>query len=590
MLSFFVLMTVVAARDQQSENATAAVCPPASSNSGGGCYAHMTQTGAYRLRILNPTLSSALRQDSPFSVATSSGGSTFHARYMVLILIRSASQWNYPCYLLHASYLSICMFHASFGSIANCCLAENYDVVSAAIATTYSGVFISYGGPLGSASTWALAYYVYMQNLPVSHLEDHPFSEFGERFCGYTHVYGQTLQSQWIVTFAINNPTLASRDRNPYNYGWQSFLPHYTTALVKQSAVRFAYYENMTVVFAVAASSNLQALLISLPSALLGRSWDVTGTSMAVVKIFGIALAYIMTQKLIRTQVYMTVHEAPFCSSGCPVLDSGATDPLPLSQSISYAVHSKRRSSVAPFVFTVVGPESSTTIIKFLCGAGPLSLWTGAGINFCPFDNVDICTSITRVAALSGSLQVSEEAETLHNLQRSYQIWLPENQIYSPVCADPIQLDLLGADCAAANYCDLFVVILPSIKAQIPFTSDTFYAVIALLSLAATKLSEHFALSFLPAALFRIPYYKHLDQWFPNYSFFSAGKGGFGFTKESGNPLMDYMTYLVERVGAHFTAEGQTSNFICSYSQFLNTLSQNVPQTDFIKEQLEHGY
>jgi len=282
------------------------------------------------------------------------------------------------------------------------------------------------------------------------------------------------------------------------------------------------------------------------------------------------------------------LHSSPHCSSGCAMVDGAAVDSFPVIQSVSYAVHSKLKTSSAPFVFPVVGPTSSLGLVKVLAGTGPLEVYSGNGVNICPFDNVETCITMSRGFALMSSFLVSEEEKTFLSLKHSYEIWLPDVQIFSPVCSDPIQIDLLSADCLAANYCDLLVAVLPSIKGQIPFTADTFYAVIAILSLASTSLSEHFVHTFLPADLLKIPYYEHLDRWFPNYSFFAKGKGGFGFSKESGNSLMDYITYLTQRVGASFTSADGTqfqapapSSIQCKHSKFLKTMANNVPLTDF---------
>jgi len=588
MVLLLVLVALTTVRAGQSINSTVEAIPPAASNSGGGCFAHMTQTGSFRVSVLNPLLSTTIRQNAPFSSASSSGGTTFHLRYLVFIFFQSSMVWSYPCFLLHASYAQICTFHASFGGLANCCLAEYYEVVSLAVNTIYGNLILTYGGPLGGTATYASTFFAYIKNLPIQHGTSLILKDFGKQYCGFTSVNGRTIQTQWVLTFAIDNPSVASRGAAPYNYGWQSMLGHYATGFSAHSAVRFPYYENLTLTFASTASSNLQGQLILLPALIVAKSWDSTGRTQSILRIFSIVLAYVTTKRLILGQQLMVIHSAPFCSSGCPVVDGAAADSLPFTQSVSYAVYSKLRTSIAPSVYPIVGPSSSLTYIKFLNGRGALEIWNGAGTNFCPFDNIERCVTLNRVLSLLGGLAVREDAETLHSLKSAYQIWLPDNQICSPVCGDPIQIDLLEAGCMAANYCNLLVAILPSIKAQIPFTTETVYAVIALMSLASTALSAHFVHAFLPASLFKIPYFEHLDQWFPNYSFFGAGKGGFAFNKESGNSLMDYITYLTERIGAYFSSSDGTAyvqgQAQCSYSRFLRTVQRNIPQSTFQRQ------
>merc|ERR1719272_1357162 len=72
--------------------------------------------------------------------------------------------------------------------------------------------------------------------------------------------------------------------------------------------------------------------------------------------------------------------------------------------------------------------------------------------------------------------------------------------------------------------------------------------VMAVVYLSSTPLATNFVVDFLPKRLLLLPYFEHMDQWFPNFETSAPEKGGVGFSKPAGHSFMDFMSYLSLRL------------------------------------------
>merc|ERR1719456_1140802 len=106
-----------------------------------------------------------------------------------------------------------------------------------------------------------------------------------------------------------------------------------------------------------------------------------------------------MVKRLLKKHVLKDNSQAPFCSTGCPVMDAGLIDNGPLTP--VYAAISKTKETRPSFV-QMVGPASNFGLINFQFGKGPLDIWSGGGFggNLCPFDRLQFCTILTTLRKL----------------------------------------------------------------------------------------------------------------------------------------------------------------------------------------------
>lgn len=242
----------------------------------------------------------------------------------------------------------------------------------------------------------------------------------------------------------------------------------------------------------------------------------------------------------------------------------------------------------------IAGPASTFSMFNYQLGKGPYDIWSGggAGINLCPFELPQLCGLITTLRKIVVSNFDQETAKTYIDLSSAFGMYLAENQVISPFCGDPLAYDEFHAQCKASSFCSLEASVVPSKKELISFTAEPMLIVIAVVYLSSTPIAVNFVEDFLPSRLRSLPYFEHMDQWFPNYQFISQGKGGMGFTRPAAHTLMDYMSYLSLRLALALweTKDGAWNLHagtlpLCGYTIYSEVSGQSASDFDFMRSQ-----
>jgi hypothetical protein len=238
------------------------------------------------------------------------------------------------------------------------------------------------------------------------------------------------------------------------------------------------------------------------------------------------------------------------CMSGqCPVMDGGYSDNGPVTPSLAYS--SKLSSPLRPRQLQISGPGNSFALVKYLMGEGPLSLYTLAGVNMCPFVQSSICTMLTTVRTMLIGSMGQETYLEYTSLGSTYGVYKPEAQVMYPYCGDPLAFDLFMGMCKTDGLCYEFINVIPSVYADIHFTVDPFVLEMSLVFLSNTPISERFVNKYIPQTMRRTQFYANMEMWFPDFKAVSPKRGGVAFSRSAGHSLLDYMTYLVERLSEH---------------------------------------
>jgi hypothetical protein len=527
--------------------------PEAHGWSGGWCLASMAEAGWLRSGSINPIMSVLLSTNAaegllPITTGSNSGGSMFAIRYFTLRNFPLATKWSYPCYLLHNPFKDVCYFHAGFGAISNECYSETFNVISLSASLVYGKLIEKYGGPMGVVSVYVGVYFPYISGLPLRSGEM-VWSKFVKSYILFDKRYN--LPSNWLVAHTLDSPAQAGQ--NPYNFGYDSYLARCTRAFIldkdKYSAPPA---HNISVAWVCAGSANTQTGFAMAPFAIAGKSWDGLTAQSALsplLKMFALLISYLMVKRLMSAHTLLTIKDSyttfQGCKDGCPIMDGGFTDNAVLTPIISGSV---KISPNRPAWISSIGASSTMATVKYLMGFGPLSIYTMAGVNVCPFTQGGLCTMISRVRELAvGTLPALSE-QAYNDLGNAYQVFRPEVKLMTPYCGDPLSYDLFDGECNADSVCDMWAVIIPSTINLVTFTADVYVIVFVMAYIQSTPVSARFVKTYLPQAMWVMQYYEHMDQWFPDFDAISPSKGGIGFTNLAGNSFLDWMTYLNQRL------------------------------------------
>jgi len=525
--------------------------PDAQGWSGGGCLASMAETGWLRTTLLNPVMSYILEEDNtlglfPLIVGSNSGGSMFASRYFIYTPFGSTTMWSYPCYLLSMPMSNVCYFHSDFGSISNECASDNFNTITTAVGVAFSQEMALYGGPMGVLSVFAYVYYPFLHGLPINPA-DKPFAKFVQKYTRLHKTYG--LPSNWVVSHTLVSPIQAGVAA--YDYGYDGWLSRATQSYSQGLASTV----NKSYEWIVAASANTNSGIVLLPFGLVGKGWDSSTGSAPGLKLLGLLLSYTMTKRLMTQNVVLTISktEAGFgngavaCEKGCPVFDGTMTDNGPITPVVSAASFMTMHR---PVWLSSVGATSTMVSVKFLMGMGPMGIWSGFGVNSCPFPNGNVCPVLSKIRHLVVNIMPPKATKEYYDFGNAFQVYRPESKLLAPFCGDPLTFDLFEGKCAAEGICDMWTMVVPSIFNNIKFTPETYVLVLVMAFLQATPVSARFARAYLPQEMWQLQYYSHMDDWFPNFEASAKQKGGGGFTTIAGNSLMDFMTYLSLRLVA----------------------------------------
>jgi len=521
--------------------------------SGGWCLASMAEAGWMRSTAISSEMSTVLgigENSFPSITATNSGGSMFGIRYFTLKKQKTSKLWNYPCYLLSRPYSVACFFHSSFGLISSECHAETFNVILTATSMAYGSIISYYGGPLGVASTYLGVYFPFLADLPMK-ASTMKWHLFVKKFIGFNT--NENIPTNWLTAHTLDAPQVAGR--NPYNYGFNSYLSravgayHGTTSAPTQL--------NVSTTWMVAASANTQTGITMLPFALSTKNWDGTGAAgNGMARVFATVVSFVMAKRLMATHEIMDSAELqatnPSClKNGCPIMDGGFTDNAPLTPILSQGI--KMPSNLRPSWIISVGASSTMATVKYLMGVGALHVYEMGGINVCPFTDVGICRVIKNIQGLVIQTLPTASLVAYKDLGSAYQVFRPEIRLMTPYCTDPLTYDLFAGQCAADGMCDMWSSVIPSHINLIDFTPDPAVFVFIMVYLQQTPVSSRFVNLYAPQEMWQIEYYEHMESWFPKFDAVAPAKGGIGFTNIAGNSFMDFMTYLGIRLVAYIS-------------------------------------
>jgi len=368
---------------------------------------------------------------------------------------------------------------------------------------------------------------------------------------------------------------------NDYNFGFDSWYSRgFRTNFIDTSS---SWYSNMSVYTIASISANTLSAISLLPFSFAGKQWDSssdTSGSSSSLKIAGLIISFTMVKKLTAQHTVLVTTSHDNCQNGCPLVDGGFTDNGPITPILSVASRMDEKSR--PFHISLLGPSNTMESIKYLLGQGPLGVWTGAGLNLCPFTQVTICTMIGSIRELVIPMLPYQQGEEYNSIATHYAVFRPEQQIMTAFCSDPLSFDHFRGQCQSDSFCHMAVTAVPAQGTDILFTVSNYHSMLSMVWLRPTQLAKRFVQQYVPPSVFGIAYYANMENWFPDFVAVAPQKGGVGFTKIAGHSLLDYLTYLVERL---FSSEVHTrtrANSLwhggtptCGYSVFRGVRSLN---------------
>lgn len=514
--------------------------------SGGYCLASITAAGYYRAGTVNPIISlvsqlSGEHGNSPVETGSNSGGTMFIVRYFAYRDIPNPNKWTYPCYMLDEGYKTVCYFHGNFGIISEECYAETQNLVGVASSLIYGGLQAQNGGPLGVVASYCSVYFSFLSNLPIPPAES-SFTKFWSVRAHWNADHH--IASNWVAALTLVNPLEASAGQTNYNFGFKSYLSR------GMDAGRFNdWYSNLSVFSAASISANTLSGVSMIPFDFAGVDWDNSEDDAGVapgLKMIGLLISYIMIKRLQGQHTILVTRLAAGCESACPALDGGFSDNGPVTPLLA-AASRMPAADLRPRHLSLLGPSSTVGFIKYLLGTGPTGL-SGAGMNLCPFTQTSICTMITQMRKLTVPFLDFEGGGTYASIAARYDVYRPDQQALKAFCADPLVFDHFSKMCEADGLCHLYASAVPGKSTNIEFTASEHYFVLSMLYLAPTPIATRFVKQYLPEKMRQIEYYRHMDLWFPNFVVIAPQKGGAGFTKVAGHSLLDYLTYLAQRL------------------------------------------
>lgn len=566
--------------------------------SGGSCLAILSLSGTERAGILNPLvgpvfLGSLEYGNLPAITTTSSGGTIFSARWLALRDFQVGGKLVYPCYKLDAAFREVCMFHHAFGSVADVCDHEYFNVFLVAFIQTYSSVIEQTGGWTSPMFFHLQYFFIFFNTLPLGAQEKAYASSFWKRYLKYSDV-----PEVWGPGVDVVSPKEAT-PAAPFNYGMPAHLvkAYYSHLPVSQSECKYKMmsWGNRSLLEMIAQSANVMGLAFLVPFSFNGNNWDSTKTNseLGSLKVLGLTISYVMVKRLLNTGKLILSSSSssgfPFCEGGCPITDPGLLDNGPVAPVASFV--SWMRSCAIPSHIHVASTASAFSLFNYYLGRGSVDMWSGAGNNMCPFPDVSYCSTLTDLRELTKRMVSDEVLHKYTELGTSYATWLPQNQFLSPFCGDPIAFDNFKASCEAKSYCYMIASLIPNSRLLISYTVQVINLLFSVLYLAPTALARSFVHDFLPQRFFNIPAFKHVAVWFPNYSLDGKEKGGMPFFKAPGHSLMDYMTFVIIRLVSHVVTAKQLARSlslgevpVCSYQYFQKADQFSRPAVEFQHE------
>jgi len=274
------------------------------------------------------------------------------------------------------------------------------------------------------------------------------------------------------------------------------------------------------------------------------------------------------------------------------MIDSGLIDNGPVVPGISFI--SEMQTCEIPTHMHVASSTSGFGLFNFYMGQDKLDVWSGAGLNLCPFRDVSYCGAVTQLRELVKRMVPEDVLQKYTELSTAYAVWLPQNQILVSFCGDPIAFDNFKGMCRAKSYCFMATTVIPSLKMRISFTVQIISVIFSVLYLAPTALAKNFVHDYLPQRIYTLPSLQHIAVWFPAFSTMGEEKGGFPFFKPHGHALLDYMTFAVVRltpevVRAKLAAlpltRGDSPD--CEYANYLSLSDVSIDESKFRMSQFE---
>lgn len=308
-------------------------------------------------------------------------------------------------------------------------------------------------------------------------------------------------------------------------------------------------------------------------------------------KVLGMGVIYVMFQRMVKQHMLKDNKGDQYCASSvCPVMDAGLIDngPLtPLVQYISFSAASTRSTLI-----DLTGPANGFSLLQFQFGKAPFDLVSGGGtgVNACPFEQLQVCTMLSGVRRLLVQNLPKDLSSIYQDIGSAYLPSIPENQILAPYCGDPMAFDLMAGECEAQSRCRLLVEGIPGKKMRVQFTVEPLVFLLSYTYLGSTPLSRSFVHDYAPTRLLRLPYFEHMDTWFPAFNVESESKGGLAFLKPAAHPLHDYLTFLTFRLASSFQknlisgVELHAGKFPrCSYSDAKILMGSALSEVEFLK-------
>jgi len=436
-------------------------------------------------------------------------------------------------------YRTVCFFHGNFGVISEECYAESQNLIGAAVAIIYGDLQKKNGGPLGVVASYCGVYFPFLSNLPIPSNEALLVTFWRER--SHTNTV-HSFQSNWVIGYSTVNPVEASGGTASYNYGFNSYLSRGLDAT--NSA---GWYSNMSVYTAASISANTPSGINLLPFSFAGKEWDNSDDTKAmftVLKLVGLVTSYIMVKKLVSTHAVLVTRLPLHCESGCPLLDGAFTDNGPVTPILAAA--SALAPNVRPYQVSLLGPTSTMGTVSYLLGFGSMDLF--GQVNMCPFTEVSKCGIIDEIKTLTVPELGPDVAVAYRSLSNAYSVYRPNQQVIKAFCADPLIYDHFDSMCRSDGICHMHVNALPGRMTRIQYTVTEHTFILTMIWLGPTKLGARFVHEYIPATVLQMKYYVNMALWFPDFNAAAPEKGGIGFTKIAGHAVLDYLTYLVQRL------------------------------------------
>jgi len=292
-----------------------------------------------------------------------------------------------------------------------------------------------------------------------------------------------------------------------------------------------------------------------------------------------------MIKKLDTQHSILTNRAIPDCGNSCPLVDGGFTDNGPITPVL--ATSSQMDVTLWPHQLSLLGPLQTMTTIKYLLGTGPFGIWTATGLNLCPFTQISICNMITKARTLATPLLPFDIGEQYRSITDRYSINRPDKQVLQAFCSDPLIFDHFRAMCEGDSVCHMCTVALPHWSTKIQFTATRHIFMLTMLWLAPTSIATRFVDAYIPQEMLKMEYYSNMNLWFPDFVAVAPQKGGMGFTKPAGHSLLDYLTYLTQRliaseVSVRMTTAKLVQNVLptCGYDVFRESSKYNNHHQD----------